>query len=37
VTPCGEEAADGRDVGEPTLASASIEPELHRQVGRGEQ
>ncbi len=33
----GELAADGRNVGEPALASALIEPELQRQLGHVQQ
>jgi hypothetical protein len=33
----GELAADGRDVGEPALASALIEPELEGQLGDRQQ
>ena len=33
----GQLAADGRNVGEPTLASALIEPELERQLGDRQQ
>ncbi len=33
----GELAADGRNVGEPALASALVEPELQRQFGDRQQ
>ena len=33
----GELAADGRDVGQPALAGALIEPELQRQFGDRQQ
>jgi hypothetical protein len=33
----GELAANGRNVGEPSLASALVEPELQRKLGNGQQ